>query len=185
MLSTDASLNLTSYSKVRVSWSQNAADVSTGQIVWGHTPTAYAAENAGAIVSVIGNIGGAGTSEATINNYAGTGSHNVDTFAIASETWQNFVADYDLTAANVADIVKVYQDGTLVGAGAPSFQCAAPASFRNDKFFIGAQGGIGAPFTGEIGYLKIEGQLVPEPGTLVLLTAGLVGLICYAWRKRG
>jgi len=26
--------------------------------------------------------------------------------------------------------------------------------------------------------------LVPEPGTIVLLLSGLVGLICYAWRKR-
>ena len=26
--------------------------------------------------------------------------------------------------------------------------------------------------------------VIPEPGTLVLLGAGLVGLLCYAWRKR-
>ena len=25
---------------------------------------------------------------------------------------------------------------------------------------------------------------VPEPGTLALLAAGLIGLLCYAWRKR-
>ena len=26
--------------------------------------------------------------------------------------------------------------------------------------------------------------VVPEPSTLVLLTAGLLGLLCYAWRRR-
>ena len=26
--------------------------------------------------------------------------------------------------------------------------------------------------------------VVPEPSTLVLLAAGLLGLACYAWRKR-
>jgi hypothetical protein len=25
---------------------------------------------------------------------------------------------------------------------------------------------------------------IPEPGTLALLAAGLIGLLCYAWRKR-
>ncbi|MCD4728661.1 MAG: PEP-CTERM sorting domain-containing protein [Pirellulales bacterium] len=25
---------------------------------------------------------------------------------------------------------------------------------------------------------------IPEPGTLVLLATGLIGLLCYAWRKR-
>jgi hypothetical protein len=25
---------------------------------------------------------------------------------------------------------------------------------------------------------------VPEPGTIVLLITGMLGLVCYAWRKR-
>ena len=25
---------------------------------------------------------------------------------------------------------------------------------------------------------------IPEPGTLALLATGLIGLLCYAWRKR-
>jgi hypothetical protein len=27
-------------------------------------------------------------------------------------------------------------------------------------------------------------SIVPEPGTLILLGTGLLGLLCYAWRKR-
>ncbi len=30
----------------------------------------------------------------------------------------------------------------------------------------------------------VEALVIPEPGTLALLAAGLAGLLCYAWRKR-
>jgi len=32
--------------------------------------------------------------------------------------------------------------------------------------------------------IQVDGTVIPEPSTLVLLAAGLVGLLCYAWRKR-
>jgi len=32
--------------------------------------------------------------------------------------------------------------------------------------------------------LVIDTRCVPEPGTLVLLATGLLGLLCYAWRRR-
>jgi len=31
---------------------------------------------------------------------------------------------------------------------------------------------------------QLQATVVPEPGTLALLATGLVGLLCYAWRKR-
>jgi hypothetical protein len=32
--------------------------------------------------------------------------------------------------------------------------------------------------------VRLTSESVPEPGTLVLLVTGLIGLVCYAWRKR-
>ena len=32
-------------------------------------------------------------------------------------------------------------------------------------------------------YVKLNAP-IPEPGTLTLLVTGLIGLLCYAWRKR-
>jgi autotransporter-associated beta strand protein len=45
---------------------------------------------------------------------------------------------------------------------------ASGATYQNDAFFIG---------TGTVSF-------VPEPGAIVLLATGLIGLLAYAWRKR-
>ncbi len=53
----------------------------------------------------------------------------------------------------------------------------------NTLSFVVNNGGAGANPTG----LRVEftgGSLIPEPSTIALLTTGLFGLICYAWRKR-
>jgi autotransporter-associated beta strand protein len=34
------------------------------------------------------------------------------------------------------------------------------------------------------GGMSLSASIVPEPGTLALLATGLLGLLCYAWRKR-
>ena len=49
----------------------------------------------------------------------------------------------------------------------------------------------GITFEGYVGSAEVStlvfavsGAAVPEPGTLALIATGLIGLICYAWRKR-
>ena len=54
---------------------------------------------------------------------------------------------------------------------------------------IGVMVGMNAPTTSGtkvIGFdnLRCSSELVPEPSTLALLATGLIGLLCYAWRKR-
>jgi hypothetical protein len=46
---------------------------------------------------------------------------------------------------------------------------------------------FGAPGNGNAQVVALSGTItaVPEPGTIVLLGAGLLGLLAYAWRKRG
>ena len=49
----------------------------------------------------------------------------------------------------------------------------------DENFLTGSDGAL------HPGYVDSASlTLVPEPGTIVLLLSGLVGLICYAWRKR-
>ncbi len=50
---------------------------------------------------------------------------------------------------------------------------------------VGASSPIQVISTGSNGYGGANmGYAVPEPSTIVLLTAGLIGLLAYAWRKR-
>jgi ABC-type amino acid transport substrate-binding protein len=43
---------------------------------------------------------------------------------------------------------------------------------------------VGSSLAPPPGGMGLSASIVPEPGTLALLVTGLLGLLCYAWRRR-
>ena len=73
--------------------------------------------------------------------------------------------------------VKIYLDGSTT----PGIDYTSSFAYAND--YIGMISNTSTGQRGLIDSLSIS-QMAPEPGTLVLLAMGLIGLLAYAWRKR-
>ncbi len=107
-------------------------------------------------------------------------------------------------SANSGGTISFYINGVVTTAACPSFNLTGGngLAYTGDQRYIASWlGYIGDQFwsntvlssadRNSVGsYLQtqygISGSYVgvPEPSTLVLLGAGLLGLLCYAWRKR-
>ena len=59
----------------------------------------------------------------------------------------------------------------------PDYSATFVLHMSDDHGIIGAQGQ-------DLTVIVNAAVVVPEPGTLLLLGIGLIGLLCYAWRKR-
>ena len=170
-----ANLDLSGYRQVTFSWDMESTG--TGEkILFEHS-----GDYNGHVGAMIGLVNG---SSGNVCLRCPT-TYNSDNFTVGSGM-NHYVVTYDLDAASVADVVKV---STGSGAGTASGdQAAAPTAFINATFNIGdRQNGNVEPFIGTIDNFKIEGTpnlLTPEPNTLLLVVTGVLGLLCYAWRRQ-
>jgi autotransporter-associated beta strand protein len=83
------------------------------------------------------------------------------------------------TGVGVWELADFNYDGEVDGADVDIWKLNAGSSLAPPP------GGTGLSIGGT--GLSIGGtglSIVPEPGTLILLATGLLGLLCYAWRKR-
>jgi hypothetical protein len=80
---------------------------------------------------------------------------------------------------------SVYRDGVLLAGGLNAGYAGEVNAIYAPVFQLGAVAGVTHGVT-EVDYLRFTptGPTLPEPGTLVLLATGLVGLLAYAWKKR-
>jgi hypothetical protein len=109
----------------------------------------------------------------------------IDSGVTVDSAWHN------LALVNDAGTTTFYMDGTATASVATG-PSVAPGGYlglgRSAGGYFMMVGGLDEAriFTFEQGAFTVSdlGMATPEPGTLVLLTTGLVGLLAYAWRKR-
>ena len=188
---TNSTLNLTSYRNLRISWSQLVKTDQVG-MVFEHSPIANF--NPGGFQVDVNELSAGKGLVLTSNSATYTSappSLNYGSYTHASgatnTTWENMRLEINLDAASTDSVLKLYRGETLVSAYSPppyggDNQGAAPSSFGNYYFNIGCRQAGSMGFTGYIDNMTIES--IPEPGTLALVTTGMLGLLCYAWRKR-
>jgi hypothetical protein len=182
-LQTAGALDLTRYSSLLVSYGVDVTTpASSYPMIFEQNSPFF--NNPGAIFTHWGPGNGTGPM-AGMSWYKGGAAinYNVATYT-ASQTADYVVAlDLSKNLSAPTELTKVFMNGTLISTNA-SASLDDPMSFANGLFNIGARGDGSLNLAGTISYFKIEGQPVPEPGTIMLLTSGLIGMVVYAWRKR-
>lgn len=181
-----AGFDVSPYRQLTVSWDEQTSSTST-QIIY--ELSANVNGQPGAFIAAINNP--APKSWTSLSTADAMYPANSDLFPMSSGVWEHFAITYDLDSTDPAKVVRVFSvsggSGTEIGTADPNYQKDPPAAFMGaTSFNIGAREGFGLSFIGSMDNFKIESGLtyVPEPGTIVLLATGLIGLLAYAWRKR-
>ncbi len=104
--------------------------------------------------------------------------------------WHHIAVEIHPNANPAQTYVKFEIDGDAAGTvyntgGWIQSNITVPVAASVDNFtladpqFLAING-----FSGKMDNVKFSNITIPEPGTVMLLFTGLVGLLCYAWRKR-
>jgi hypothetical protein len=126
------------------------------------------------------NVSGGGTLKliGSSAKLAGVGTATLDgtlAFDLSSVS-----AGSSWTAVDVDNLTETF--GNNFGVAFTYGGSTVSATEASSGVWAASVGGIGATFTESTGVMQVTA--VPEPGTLALLVAGLVGSIAYSWRKR-
>lgn len=98
--------------------------------------------------------------------------------------WADPTKDQIMKTATLA-AGDFYVDISTLGANPANYAYSEP-TYAAPQYaaFNSHPGDAGMAAIADALYTSIVAQSVPEPSSLALAAAGLVGLICYAWRKR-
>jgi hypothetical protein len=155
---TGDSIDLTQYTRIRVSWRQKTAVLTSDQVVWEHGANFNETPGAMAIVLEKGMAhAGIRTNSASLADGYSHDVYSVDQYPLLKDEWESLAVEFDRTAYR-ANVVRVFKDGREIPA-TTFFDGFAPKSFINAVFHIGAREGLKSPFVGQIDSLKIEGEL--------------------------
>lgn len=109
----------------------------------------------------------------SITCWDGTTETTFDTVSFTTNDWQ----DVTLTANMATKTVTV----AVAGHGSDTATWYSSNKIRAVAYFMDRNG---ASTYGALDDVRINLTTIPEPGTVVLMLSGVIGLLAYAWRKR-
>ncbi len=173
VMNTLASLDLTPYRHLKISWMQKQTALGGVKVLFEHT-TNYNNTDGAFLATVNSDLGGSNPATQGYFILNAVGANNSDLYTQSPNNWISMVADINLDSTGGA-IVRLF-DGNNNPIGTDRDTGSSPSGFINDTLFIGARGPTASiGFVGNIDELKIES--IPEPSTWVLLTLGLPVLL--------